>query len=194
MRKIIVFDFDKTLTYKDSLRELFLHEMNGSKYPLRLFYFGLMILSKVGVITVRKEKELMIRALFHNDNDLFAGKCREQAGNLKLNPLFNLVKEYLAVGNRVVILSASSIYLLNEVFKGMNVEIIGTTFLCDSGKIIKIEQHPFYKEKLDSLVLHGVTDVDELFYDSSRDECLIPLCKKWNKVKKGHIVKTEFSK
>ena len=136
----------------------------------------------------------MIRTLFHNDNEMFAQKCREQARHIKLNSLFNLLKDHIATDNRVIIISASSTYILNEVFKGMNVEIIGTTFLCDSGKIIKIERHPFYKEKLDSLIQYGVTEVDELYYDSSKDECLIPLCKKWNKVRNGLIIKTESSK
>ncbi len=190
MKKTIVFDFDKTLTYKDSLQELFLQEMNGIKYPLRVYYLSLAVLSKFKIITVRKEKELMIKLLFKADEAAFAKKCREQVKHLRLNPVFNKVNKYVEEGDRVIILSASSEYLLKEVFKGVEVEIIGTSFSCVDGKIKRICQHPFSNEKYDLLIKHGVSNVDEMFYDSHNDECLIPLCKKWNKVKDGVIIET----
>lgn len=189
--KTIVFDFDKTLTYKDSLKELFLGEMRGLKYPLRAYYLVLAVMSKIKIITVRKEKELMIKLLFQSDEMVFAKKCHEQARNIKLNPLFNKVSEYVEDGNRVVILSASSEYLLKEVFKGTNVGIIGTTFISDKGTIKSINQHPFGNEKYDLLIKQGITNVDEMYYDSHNDECLIPLCSRWNKVKDGVVIETK---
>lgn len=190
MNKTMVFDFDKTLTYKDSLQELFLQEMSGVKYPLRIYYLSLTILSKFKIITVRKEKELMIKLLFQADEAAFEKKCHKQAKKLRLNPIFNKVNKYVEEGDRVIILSASSEYLLKEVFKEVAVEIIGTTFSCVDGKIMRISQHPFSNEKYDLLIQHGVSHVDEMFYDSHNDECLIPLCKKWNKVKNGVIIET----
>ena len=190
MNKTVVFDFDKTLTYKDSLQELFLQEMIGTKIPLRVYYLSLAVLSKFKIITVRKEKELMIKLLFQSDEAVFAKKCREQVKHLRLNPVFNKVNKYVEEGDRVIILSASSEYLLKEVFKGVEVEIIGTSFSCVDGKIKRICQHPFSNEKYDLLIKHGVSNVDEMFYDSHNDECLIPLCKKWNKVKDGVIIET----
>lgn len=192
--KIIVFDFDKTLTYKDSLKELFLGEMRGLKYPLRAYYMFLAVMSKFKIITVRKEKELMIKLLFLSDEAVFAKKCHEQAGNIKLNPVINKVSEYVEDGNRVIILSASSEYLLKEVFKGTNVEIIGTTFICDKGTIKSINQHPFGNEKYDLLIKQGITNVDEMYFDSHNDECLIPLCSRWNKVKDGVVIETKDRK
>lgn len=190
----IVFDFDKTLTYKDSLQELFLQEMHGIKYPLRVYYLFLAILSKFKTITVKKEKELMVKLLFRSDEAVFADKCKRQARHLKLNPIFNKVSEYVEDGDRVIILSASSEYLLKEVFKGINVEIIGTTFSNDKGNIKCIIQHPFGKEKYDLLIKQGITSIDEMFYDSHNDECLIPLCNRWNKVKDGMIIETKERK
>ncbi len=192
--KIIVFDFDKTLTYKDSLKELFMGEMCGLKYPLRAYYMLLAVLSKFKIITVRKEKKLMIKLLFQSDEMVFAKKCHEQARNIKLNPVFNKVSEYVEDGNRVIILSASSEYLLKEVFEGINVEIIGTTFISDKGTIKSINQHPFGNEKYDLLIKQGITNVDEMYYDSHNDECLIPLCSRWNKVKDGVVIETKDRK
>ena len=190
MNKTIVFDFDKTLNYKDSLQELFLQEMSAVKFPLRVYYFLLAVFSKFKIISVRKEKELMIKLLFQSDEAVFAKKCQEQAKHLSLNPVFNKVNKYVEEGDRVIILSASSEYLLKEVFKGVNVEILGTTFCSNNRKIQRINQHPFSNEKYDLLIKHGISNVDEMFYDSHNDECLIPLCKKWNKVKDGVIIET----
>ena len=192
MSKTVVFDFDKTLTYKDSLSELFLHEMRGCKYPLRAYYVALKVLSKFKIITVRKEKEKMVQLLFSSDNAIFERKCREQAKSLLLSPLFDTLKEFANDGARVIVLSASSVYLLEEVFKNLPaVEIVGTNFICRDGKIQRIDKHPFSIEKYELLSKYGVGEIDEMFYDSQSDECLIPLCKKWHKVKDGVIIKTE---
>ena len=190
MSMTVVFDFDKTLTYKDSLSELFMHEMLGWKYPLRVYYFMLKILSKLKIITVRREKEKIIQLLFDSDCALFEKKCREQAKTLRLTPIFDLLKKHVEAGDKVIVLSASSVYLLDEICKGLLVEIIGTTFICSDGKIKRIDQHPFSAEKYELLFKNGIKAVDEMFYDSPSDECLIPLSKKWNKVKNGVIVET----
>ena len=110
MSKTVVFDFDKTLTYKDSLSELFLHEMRGCKYPLRAYYVVLKVLSKSKIITVRKEKEKMIQLLFGSDNALFERKCREQAHTLLLSPLFDTLKELANTGERVIIFDFDSTF------------------------------------------------------------------------------------
>lgn len=190
MSKTVVFDFDKTLTYKDSLSELFMHEMTGWKYLLQVYYFILKMLSKLKIITVRREKEKMIQLLFDSDCALFEKKCREQAKTIRLTPVFDLLKNHVDARDRVIVLSASSVYLLNEICKELPIEIIGTTFICRDGKIKRIEQHPFSAEKYKLLSKYGVGEIDEMFYDSPSDECLIPLCKKWHKVKDGVIIKT----
>ena len=69
----------------------------------------------------------------------------------------------------------------------MTVEILGTTFKCKGGKIQGINQHPFYHEKVDTLVEHGIAEVDEAYFDSKWDECIKPLCNKWYKVKNGNV-------
>ena len=61
--KTVVFDFDKTLTYKDSLTELFIQCIGGN-FLLRFLYFCLKVMSKLGIISVKTEKLFMIRILF----------------------------------------------------------------------------------------------------------------------------------
>lgn len=188
MNKIVVFDFDGTLSYEDSLTELFLQEMKGIKFAYRIYYFALKILAKLCIISVKIEKTLMIKLLFNSDVNKFKMACETQAYNFKLNPIFSRIQDYLNNGDRVIILSASSIFFLEKVFERMNVEIVGTTINSNGNKFLSIDCHPFYKEKVICILSMGISLIDEMYYDSKWDECLIPMCKEWHKVNCGAIV------
>ena len=190
MRKTVVYDFDGTLAYGDSLEALFNQEMGGWKYVYRLYYYFLKVLSKMGLSTVKLEKERMVKLLFHSDEETFRKACENQANGYKLSPIMEILKKDIEAGNRVIVLSASSEYFLYAVFKGMQLEILGTTFKCKDGKILGIERHPFYHEKVDTLVEHGIAEVDEAYFDSKWDECIKPLCHQWYRVKEGIIVES----
>jgi len=188
MKKLIVFDFDKTLSYDDSLMELFYSEMRGWKYFLRPYYIYLKVLSRFGLSSAKKEKEKMICLLFHSEEARFKAACERQAASFKLSPIIEILRHHIEKNDKVIILSASSIYFLNRVFKDMNVEIIGTTLFCANGKILNIARHPFYKEKLACLKNAGVEYIDDFYFDSKWDECLMPICKRWHRVKNGIII------
>ena len=66
MSKIVVYDFDGTLSYGDSMEELFNSEMKGIKSLYRCYYYFLKVLSKLKLSTVKSEKEKMIKLLFHS--------------------------------------------------------------------------------------------------------------------------------
>lgn len=186
--KTVVFDFDGTLSYEDSMKELFNKQMRRCRKLYRVYYYLLKVLAKLKITTVKFEKEQMLKLLFHSDVLAFAKASSEQAKSFKLNPVFSKVQEHLAMGDRVIVLSASSMYFLDEVFKGMNVELIGTTFMQENGRIQGIERHPFYYEKVECLKQMGICEVDEMYYDSKWDEVLIPMCKVSHKVVNGQIV------
>lgn len=189
MRKIVVYDFDGTLSYGDSMEELFNSEMQGVKSALRLYYFFLKVLSKLKISTVKNEKERMIKLLYHSDEFHFKTACVKQTEGYRFSPIMEQLKKDVADGNnRVIVLSASSVYFLEGVFNGADVEILGTTFNIKEGKILGINQHPFYHEKVDTLIEHGIKEVDEAYFDSKWDDCLKPMCHKWHKVKNGFIV------
>lgn len=188
MSKIVVYDFDGTLSYGDSMEELFNSEMKGIKSLYRCYYYFLKVLSKLKLSTVKSEKEKMIKLLFHSDEKAFREACVEQAKNYKFSPIMEKLKKDVTEGNRVIVLSASSEYFLQTVFSGEKVEILGTTFNCEKGKIKSIKQHPFYHEKVDTLVGYGIPVVDEAYFDSKWDECLKNICSNWYKVKQGVII------
>lgn len=190
MSKIVVYDFDGTLSYGDSMEELFNSKMNGAKAGYRLYYYFLKVLSKLRLITVKREKEKMVKLLFHSDEKSFRDACVEQANNYKFSPIMENLKNDLSLGNQVIVLSASSEYFLKTVFSGDKVEILGTTFNCEGEKIKSIKQHPFYYEKVDTLFGYGVSVVDEAYFDSKWDDCLKPLCRVWHKVKDGVVIES----
>lgn len=193
MRKIVVYDFDGTLSYGDSMEELFNSEMTGPKFVYRCYYFFLKVLSKLKLSTVKREKEKMIKLLFHSDEKRFKSKCEQQAQGYKVSPIMHILKKDVSEGNRVIVLSASSVFFLNSIFKGLEVELMGTTFTSMDGKILSIAQHPFYHDKVQTLVKHNVPIVDEAYFDSRWDECLKPMCRKWYKVYNGEIIESALN-
>lgn len=188
MSKIVVYDFDGTLSYVDSMEEIFISEMKGFKNIYKLYYYFLKVLSKLKISTVKKEKERMIKLLFHSDEKRFKLACEKLSEGYVFSPIMQLLKKDVEDGNRVIVLSASSVYFLEKVFKDMDVEIFGTTFQVQNDKIQSINQHPFYHEKVSTLVEHGFVVVDDAYFDSRWDDCLKPMCIHWHRVKNGIIV------
>lgn len=190
--RVVVFDFDKTLTYKDSLSQLLLWRMR--KWPYMLFfpiYCGLKILAKFKIISIRDEKEWSIKYLCPKSIMDFDAMCCNFALQVKLNSIADILQHEVEKGSRVILLSASPVNYLCHLFP--NVEIIATTFRLDSSlNIISIDQHPYGKNKLKYLLEKGVSHIDSMYYDSKSDEVLIPLCKEWNLVRSGRIIKQEF--
>ena len=184
--RTIVFDFDKTLTYKDSLTQLFMTQMKGWRVIYLPYFVILKVLSKIKVISVLREKELLMNALFPRSEKDLQRLFLDFVPTIVLSPVNNILKEYNAEGSRVIVLTASPEKYLKLLFP--KCEVIGMRF--SYGKGFQITQHPYGKEKLKCLLDRGVNLVDEMFYDSKSDEALIPLCKKWNRVKDGVIIET----
>ena len=186
--RIVVFDFDGTLSYKDSMKELFNEQMSGWRKAYRIYYYLLKVLAKLKITSVKFEKEQMLKLLFHSDLKEFANASREQAKRFRLNPLFTKVQEYINNDDRVIVLSASSMYFLETVFEGMKVELVCTTFTASNGRILGIDLHPLRHRKVKCLKQMGIEQVDEMYYDSKWDEVLIPMCKVSHKVENGQIL------
>lgn len=188
---VIVFDFDKTLTYKDSLIEIFKSEMTGLKALYRPLYFMIRTFAKFHVISRTFEKECLIKYLFNSDVKYFYEACRNYADKRDVNPIFDLFLSKINNSSRIIVLSASAQYYLEYFFRDVNnVEIIGTTFIIDNGHIKKIDRHPSGENKRKILEQMGITSIAECYYDSPTDECLLPLSRKYFKINNGKIVKT----
>lgn len=187
--KTIVFDFDKTLTYKDTMNQFFFWRMRGKRmmyWPLFLFW---VILVKLKLMTVKRLKELSIKMLVPRKKDAMMSLFKKFSREIKLAETIKIFNERVKEGNRVIVLSASPIYYLQEIFP--NTETIGTIFEFDSNMMYcSIIAHPYGKDKYNELVKKGIVSIDEMYYDSKSDEELFPLCKIAHKVRNGKIIKT----
>lgn len=188
--KVLVFDFDKTLTYKDSFTQLccqrMLHMTRWWVFPV---YITLKILSKFRLISVKREKEIAIYILFPHRISEYNKICQEFSSRIKLNPIVNRLNKAIDPRNRIIILSASPREYIQPLFP--EIEIYATELKVDhTGKIKGIDRHPYGPAKSEVLVAQGVTHIDEMYYDSHSDEVLIPLCDVWHKVAAGKIIGT----
>lgn len=187
--KTIVFDFDKTLTYKDTMNQFFFWRMKGLRviyWPVFLFF---VLLVKLRMLTIKRLKELSIGMLTPKKKDAMMDLFKEFSKEIVLAETINIFNAKVRSEDRVIVLSASPVYYLQELFPDS--EIIGATFEFDSNNDFKgILEHPYGKEKYNALTKMGIERIDEMYYDSKSDEELFPLCKIAHKVSNGIIIKT----
>lgn len=180
---ILVYDFDKTLTNEDSLSHIIYNKI-GCKYHILLLYIGLKILSKIKLITVRKEKEIICSILFKGEKDL-SHSIIKYISNIKLNTIADTI-DVKFNNNKIIILSAAPEELLMSIFP--HYTIIGAKLIYKSNRFI-IKQHPYGDEKLSLLIKNGITLIDECYYDSISDECLLKISRRGFKIKNAKIIK-----
>lgn len=191
--KIVVFDFDKTLTNYDSLTKLLLSRMFGWKFLLFPFYAVLKLLAKLTIISVIREKEICFKLLMPRKHDEFDAVCKKYVKMIDLNDLKFIIDKEIINSNRVIILSASPENYLKPLFPFA--EVIGLRFNIDkNNNITSISQHPYGKEKYNCLRNLGINEVERMYYDSKSDESLIPLCNSWFKVKQGKVINESIFK
>ena len=186
--KTIVFDFDKTLTYKDSLTQFFYERMRGTRIVFHPYYLILKVMSKFKLISVLQEKEWAMSALCAKAGAHFDDLLKDFASHIRLNPINNIVQEAVDNRDNVIILSASPEVYLKELYPGC--EVVGLQYILSKG--VKITQHPYGAEKLRLLKQKGIMQVDEFYYDSKSDEQVFPICKKAFRVRDGRIVEEKI--
>lgn len=143
---LVLFDFDGTITSKDSFIELIKYYKG-----LTSFYFGLILLSpllllfKAGIIKNWWIKELVFTYFFRNEPyQIFKNKCREFSQSVipdLIKPLALVaINNHIKNGDRVIIISASFEDQLVDWCESMHLELIGTKTAIKNGLITgKIE-------------------------------------------------------
>ncbi|MGE5457743.1 MAG: HAD-IB family hydrolase, partial [Methanococcaceae archaeon] len=141
-----LFDFDGTITKKDSFLE-FIKFYNGR----RSFIYGLILLSpilllyRVGLIQNWKAKEILLTYFFKKEPfKKFCSKSTEFSSNIipdLIKPkALQTILEHLSNGHRVIIVSASFETWLSDWCKKMNLELIGSRIEVRDGLVTgKIE-------------------------------------------------------
>jgi phosphatidylglycerophosphatase C len=145
-RRLVLFDFDGTITSKDSFIELIKYYKG-----LSFFYCGIALLSpmlllfKAKLIKNWKAKEIVFRFFFRNESyNVFMTKCSKFCKDIVpilVKPsAIERINTHLKNGDKVIIISASLEVQLIGWCQSMNLELIGTKIETRDGLITgKIE-------------------------------------------------------
>jgi len=195
MQKIVVFDFDKTLTYNDTLLGFYLHCNPNiiTKSIKFLVYLPFMILFKTSLIKNDTLKKIGIRIFLYKLTKTNLIKySKSYAKTIIFNSVFKYFSERVNTkSNKVYIISASFESYLSELFKKYDVKVVGSSFIFDSNNKINGLHNNLYgfaKKKYLNRVEH-LKEIHEFFTDSYSDIYLAKIAKKIIVVKKDKLIK-----
>ncbi len=177
---IVVFDFDKTLTYSDTLFGFY---KEFSKNPLKFVFLILCgLLNRFGIFTNDTCKKFGIFLFIRGKSkDEVLDVGRKYIEKIKFREeIFQKVREYIENGDRVFIVSASyEEYLINlkKIF-GPNISIFGSKLKFTDGKVSGLQMNCFGERKVEVLKNIDVLSVDIFYTDSIYDKPLMEISKK----------------
>ena len=188
---IKVYDFDKTLTYKDTTMMFLFYCCNTLKksYVKKLFIFIFSASHKLRILNNNTFKSLSY-------NVIFKGKKKKEIENIskafviKNSDIFNLLGQQVRANKmeRGIIVTASPKLYVQIYFPHMTV--IGTAFSFDKDQVFNgIKMNCFGKNKVIALKKLGVSKIDEFFTDSFMDMPVMNISKSVFLVKRDIIKK-----
>lgn len=189
--KIIVYDFDKTLTNYDTTLPFFLY--CSKKKPFIIiklpFYFCIKVMSKFRFITVKREKEIGLKLFCSKKYSDFKNDAITFSKKIVLNDLYREdFQNNEFEKNKIIVASAAFKDIIDSLF--LNTINFGTTLkVDDKGYIIGIENHPFKREKLEILKGNGIDKIDVFYTDSKNDIYVSWISKEILWIKNGEVIK-----
>lgn len=172
-KKIIVFDFDKTFTYKDTVLDfyIFLSKNNISFLLKLIIYLFLMIFCKFNMISNDYLKQngfnLFLKGL---SVEYLEKKAKKFASNIVFNKLYHSYDFKLTI-DRVIIISASYELYLKYIFP-KNIEIYGSTFNSINGRAETFNFNCYSTNKNTILKYNKIININTFYTDSYTDKCL----------------------
>jgi phosphoserine phosphatase len=167
---MVVYDFDKTLTYRDTTLGLFLFRLPVFKKIICiLYYYVAAVLVRFGIWTVLHLKEALVRWRFKEfSQENWKEHAREFSKTIKTNKLYRSTQWENGV---IVVISASFVEVLQHIFPSQ-VQLFGSQidFTTETPHII---MHMWGKAKLEELRKAGIFKVSEVYTDSLDDLPLI---------------------
>ena len=141
MSRIAFFDFDGTITKKDSLPHFIKFVKGNFGYYKGLFFLSpLLILYKLGIISNDKAKEKLITYFFKNFDSKLFFQIAENYSSYELDKIvrpkaIEKIIWHKKAGDKVVIVSASMECWLKSWCKINGVELLGTKLKVKDSKI-----------------------------------------------------------
>ncbi len=167
---MIVFDFDKTLTYRDTTLPFLAFGLSPIKsIHCHLRYYALALLVKCQCYSVLSLKQTMINWRFRSyDIQAWRLHCKDFSATIKTNALY---RQTNWDDPHLVVASASFKEVLVHLFPS-SVLVIGSEVKIE--KKISITKHAMGGQKAEHLRAEGIESFDRLYTDSLAD---LPLMK-----------------
>jgi len=186
MKRLILFDFDGTITYKDSLVDFIQYAVGKPAYYLGLLKLSPTLVSYLLKITPNdRAKEKMIQYFFANwDQEEFKTKAR----NYSVQKINQIVREeakkklawHKQRGDEIVVVSASIRCWLEEWCKQNEIQLIATELEIQNNKLTgKFKTPNCYSEEKVKRVkkIYNLNNYDYIcaYGDSSGDKALLAI-------------------
>jgi len=187
---LVVFDFDKTLTYRDTLLSFYIHTSKKNfKFPIKLScYIGLMILSKLKIISNDflkiKGFNLFLRGLKDNYIEY---KAKNFVSKIDYNDLYKTFN-FKTKNKKIIIVSASYEIYLKHIFS-KNVKVYGSKFISTKGIASKFNFNCYSTNKNYILQKNGIKSIGTFYTDSYSDISLAKISKQTIIVNNDKLVK-----
>ena len=184
--RLALFDFDGTLTTKDSLEEFVKFAVGKPSYYFKLALFSpIFFLYKIKIMDNSYAKELLFRLYFHKINEDEFKAVAQEYGETKINDIirediYEKFLQHIQDGDKVLIVSASIRSWLQPWADKHKVELLCTELAFKdkifTGHFATINCHG--KEKLRRVQAHLNLDDYEKIYtygDSSGDDSILAI-------------------
>jgi len=187
---MIVFDFDKTLTQKDTIFG-FYQNAAKSKRKFKILlpgYYLIAVLTKLGILSNTTLKKAGIRFFLKGYNiDALERIGKAYASSIKLNEIYySHFLEYNT--DEVIIMSASYDIYLKYLFPEYKV-VASKIKYNNAGKVEGLDENIFGQQKLNWLLKNNIKIIDTLYTDSFSDKPLMSISKCTYLVKNGGLLK-----
>lgn len=186
-KKIILYDFDKTLTKRDTLLGFYFEvsRYKKQKYLFMPLYFAVMILHKFKLISNTKIKKIGVYLFLKNEvYSEIENISLKYSKKIIFNKLFEKISNKTKM--KIVITASFEIY----VSKVLNSDFIihGSTLKVKNNKIIGLDKNLFGIEKLNFFKKkYPGFQIDEFYTDSYSDLPLLNNAKKKFLIKKNKL-------
>lgn len=185
-KTLAVFDFDGTITTRDTLLEFIRFYSGNIKFVIGFLVTSpVIVLSKLKIVPNWRAKEVVLTWFFNNEElDVFNAKGKsfssDKTPRLVRPKALQAMNEYLQSGTRVIVVSASAENWVKPWCDAMGVECVATRLETISGKLTgKIAGKNCYgpekvqriKEKLDLTAYEHIV----VYGDSAGDREMLAL-------------------
>jgi len=169
----VVFDFDKTLTKKDTVMGFLVMASGKGLIPVRvmiLLFFA--VLHKLGIIANDRLKKIAVNLFLKGTPEaVIKEKASTYAADIELNNIYKT--EYALKYPAAIIVTASFEDYVRPLF-GDNL-LLGAKLAYRNGLVSGLAQNAYGPKKVDLLNKHGINQVDIFYTDSFSDQAVMDI-------------------